>query len=83
MVLGITLILFRIATGLFIGLTFSIIGQNFIGYNTLVFCFLLVVVLLSFIKISKNWGFILLACFNLSFVIVGYLIKLYIDVAPG
>ena len=83
MLLKYSLVSFRIAIGLFVGLTIAIIGQSLFGYTTLVFCFLLIVLLLSFIRVSRKWGFILLSCFALSFVILGYLIKLYIDVAPG
>ena len=76
-------VFFRIATGIFVGSVVSIIGQELIGYGTFMFCFLLSFFVLSFMRLSRKWGFIFLSCFNIALILIGFLIRLYIKIAPG
>ncbi len=83
LMLNTIIFLFRLATSLFIGFAFTIIGQNLIKYDKLVFYFLLVFFVMCFMRLSRKWGLLLLFCVNLTIIVLGFVIKLYIKTAPG
>ena len=80
---SLTLLIVKIYSGLIIGVTLSLIGEEIFGFGTLSFSFVSVVALLGFLKISKSWGWAPLLVFDLICLLVGLLLRMYVMVAPG
>jgi hypothetical protein len=74
---------YRLATGLFLGLTLSLIFQEMMSYGAFSFVFVMLSVALAFLRISKGWSALMISIFNLICVLVGLLIRMYILIAPG
>src|SRR4051812_10616342 len=74
---------FRLASGLFVGLTLALVGEEVIGYG--VFSFILIILVMTgvVLKVSKKWGWIGLLIFNLICVLLGLVLRMYILIAPG
>ncbi len=72
----------RLISGLFLGFTLALIGQEFAGYGTfsLIFCTLVVVAL--FMRISKAWRIPHILIFDLICILVAQLLRMYILLAP-
>lgn len=77
------LIFCKIISGLILGLTFSLIGQQVFQYGPLLFSFVILAVTSVFYRISKSWGTIGLLIFDLLCVLAALLIRMYVVVAPG
>lgn len=77
------LVLFKLATGLFLGLTLALIGQEVIQYGVFSFLLVIVVVTASFMRIVKAWTWTHILIFNLICVLLGLLLRMYILIAPG
>jgi len=77
------LMLCKIISGLILGLTFGLIGQQVFMYGSLLFGFVILTVTGAFYKISKSWGSIGLLIFDLLCVLAALLIRMYVVVAPG
>jgi hypothetical protein len=77
------LLAFKVFTGLFLGLTFALIGQEVIQYGVFSFCLVITVVTLSLLRIVKAWGWTQVMIFNLICVLTGLLLRMYILIAPG
>lgn len=73
----------KIISGLILGLTFSLIGQQVFQYGPLLFSFVILAVTGAFYRISKSWGSIGLLIFDLLCVLAALLIRMYVVVAPG
>ena len=73
----------KVLTGIFLGLTFTLIFQEIFDYGNLLFTFVLVLVTGAFVKIGKSWNWKTLLTFNLICVLIGLLLRLYVLVAPG
>lgn len=73
----------KIITGLILGLTFSLIGDEVFKYGPLLFGFVIVTVTAAFYRIAKPWGSIGLLIFNLLSILAALLIRMYVVVAPG
>jgi hypothetical protein len=80
---SLTLFAFKIISGLFLGLVFSLISQTIAGFGDLVFWFVIVLTTGVFLRISKEWGGWGVIIFNLVVFLVGLLLNLYIQIAPG
>ena len=80
---GIFVFFFRVLTGLFLGLTFALIGQELIGYGSLAFWFVIVTLAGAFLRISRSWNAGAVVVFNLVCILVGMLLRMYIVVAPN
>lgn len=80
---SILLMLCKIVSGLILGLTFSLIGQQVFQYGPLLFSFVILTVTAAFYRISKSWGAIGLLIFDLLCVLAALLIRMYVVVAPG
>jgi hypothetical protein len=74
---------FRVFSGLVLGLTFSLIGQEMFSYSSFLFVFVIVVVAGLFMRKSRKWGWVGVTVFDLICVLVGLLLRMYILVAPG
>ena len=80
---SLTLFTIKATTGLLIGLTFAIVGQEMIGYGVFAFSFVLFSISGSFLKISKKWRFFGVFIFNLICILVALLLRMYVMIAPG
>lgn len=80
---AVALLTFKLATGMMIGLTFALIGQEIIQYGTLSFVLVITVVTGMIFKIAKPWTWTHLFIFNLICVLTGLLLRMYILIAPG
>ena len=80
---GLFALFLRVATGLFVGLCFALIGQELVSYGSLTFWIVLVLWAGVFLGISKKWKPLGVIIFNLVFVLVGLLLRMYILIAPG
>lgn len=73
-----SLLFFKIISGAIIGLTLAIIGQEMVGYSTFMFTFIIVVFTGIFLRVAKNWGFLMMVMFDLFAFMSGLLLKMYI-----
>lgn len=80
---GIFVLIFRIAVGAFLGLTFALVGEQTIAYGGFAFTLVIVSSMLVFMKISSTWKTGTVLVFSLICVLVGLLLRMYIMVAPG
>lgn len=79
----VALIAFKIFTGLFLGLTLALIGDQIIGYGVFSLILVMLVTAGAVIKISKSWTWTHMFIFNLICLLVGMLLRMYILIAPG
>ncbi len=75
-------IFLRLITGLFLGLTLGLIGQELTGYGTFVLLFVMVVVVSIIMKLLSSWSIGRILIFDLICVLVAMLLRMYILVAP-
>ena len=73
----------RILSGLVIGLTLALIGQELMSYKNFSFMFTTVLVLLLFLRMTRQWSFVSIIIFDLICVLIGLALKMYILLAPG
>lgn len=72
----------RVVTGLMLGLTLALIGQELIGYGSLALLFVMVVVVGLVVKTTSGWGIGKILIFDLILALVAMLLRMYILVAP-
>lgn len=77
------LLLLKLLTGAVIGLTFSLIFQELIGFGTFSFILIIVVVSLALMRVMKFWTWGRVLIFDLICVLVALLLRMYILIAPG
>ncbi len=77
------LFLFKLFVGFVLGLTFALIGQEITGYGDFSFVLVIVVTMALFGRIAKKWRLWAVIAFALICVLLGFLIRMYILVAPG
>lgn len=80
---GIAISTYRLLFGAFLGLTFALILERVTNYGSFSFAFVIVAFTLAFFKISKLWKLSTVIVFSLICVLIGLLLRLYIQVAPG
>lgn len=74
---------YKVATGLFLGLTLTLIFQQMVGFGTLSFVFVMLSTALAFLRIARAWNGIAVSIFILICVLLGLLVRMYILIAPG
>jgi len=74
---------FKLLTGLFVGLTLALIGQEVIQYELISFVLVVLVVTGALVRIAKSWSWTHIFIFNLICVLIGLLCRMYILIAPG
>jgi hypothetical protein len=74
---------FRLLSGLFVGLTLALVGEEIIAYG--VFSFILVILVMTgvVVRVSKKWNWVNLLVFNLVCILIGLCLRMYILIAPG
>lgn len=73
----------RFFSGLFVGLTLTLVGQQILGYGQLLFWFVIVLTTAVFLKVTKGWKWVGVIVLDFILVLVGLLLKMYILIAPG
>lgn len=74
---------FRLLSGLFVGLTLALIGEEIIGYGAISFVLVILTMAGAVLRVSKKWGWLGLLIFNLICVLIGLVLRMYILIAPG
>ena len=81
-----SLLAFRLFSGLVLGLTLGLVMQEMLGYaegeNILAFLFVIIVTMGVFLRVTKTWSFVTLLVFDLICVLLGMVLRLYVMVAP-
>jgi hypothetical protein len=77
--IGLTL---RVVTGLAVGLTLALVGQELAGYGSLSLTFVMIVVMGLVFKTTTGWSIGKILIFDLILVLVAMLLRMYILVAP-
>lgn len=72
----------RLVTGLLLGLTLALIGQELMAYGTFALLFVMVVVVAVILKLLANWSIGQILIFDLICILVAMLLRMYILVAP-
>lgn len=72
----------KIITGVMIGLTLGLIGQEIMRYGNLSLTFVMVVTTGAIYRLISKWSVGAVLLFDLFCVLVALLLKLYIQVAP-
>lgn len=80
---AISLLIFKGVTGLFLGLTLALIGDQIIDYGWFSFLLVIVVTTGALLKVMKTWTWMHVFIFNLICVLIGLLLRMYILIAPG
>ena len=80
---GALLFAIKLASGMILGLTLALIGEEMIGYGTVGFMFVIVVFTLMFMHKARRWGYGATLIFDLVCVLIGLLLRMYILIAPG
>lgn len=73
----------KLFSGMVLGLTLSLIGQEIIGYQDFAFFFVIVLFTGVFLKIAKKWQLLGVVIFDVFCILIGTLLKMYIMIAPG
>jgi hypothetical protein len=73
----------RTLSGLFVGLTLALIGEEAIGYGVFSFVLVILTMTAAILRISKKWSWMHLLIFNLICVLLGLCLRMYILIAPG
>lgn len=75
--------LVRAISGLLLGLTMAIAGQEAVGFGNLLFMFIVVTTTGVSLRLTKGWGLLASIIILLVLVLAGVLLKLYIHTAMG
>jgi len=77
----------KLISGAVLGLTFALIVQTLMNYKEgeapFSFIFMIVAVTAIFLRLAKTWSVVTVLVFDLICVLVGMILCLYIQVAPG
>ncbi|MCB0390785.1 MAG: hypothetical protein KDD58_05835 [Bdellovibrionales bacterium] len=80
---GILLFTFKLLSGLLLGLTIALIGQEIFAYSTFLFAFVITVITGLFLRKARRWGWVAILVFDLICALVALLLRMYILIAPG
>lgn len=72
----------RFLTGVFLGLTLALIGQEIFQFGYLSLLFFTVVICTLFMRVSRPWALPTILIFDLVTFLVALLLKMYIQLAP-
>lgn len=69
----------KVFTGLLVGLTISLIGQEIIGYGNFSLTFVSVVIMGAFLRTSKHWSLTGIIIFDFICLLIAMLLRMYIQ----
>ena len=75
--------IFRVLTGGWIGMVFAHLFQGIFAFENFLFLFVIVLMTGTIVRITRGWGFFSVVILNLFCILVGILLQMYIQVAPG
>ncbi len=75
--------LVKLFSGFMLGLTFSLIAQEVFDFGTFSFVFIILIIMGAFLKVVKRWRLMSVLLFDAFCILVGFLLKMYILIAPG
>jgi hypothetical protein len=70
-------------SGLFLGTTLTLIGQQVFEYGQLLFWFVIVLTTAVFLRVTKGWRWVGVVVLDFTLILIGLLLKMYILIAPG
>lgn len=73
----------RFFSGLFLGVTLTLVAQQILGYGQLLFWFVIVLTTTIFLKVTKGWKWVGVIVLDFILILIGLLLKMYILIAPG
>ena len=76
-------LMLRLVSGAFLGLTFALIGNQIFSYGNLLFTFVIVITTAALLRVSREWSGAGVLLFDLFFVLIALLLRMYIVIAPG
>ncbi len=74
---------FRVLTGGWIGMVFAHLFQMIFEFENFLFLFVIVLMTGAIVRVTRGWGFFGIVLLNLFCILVGTLLQLYVQVAPG
>jgi len=74
---------FRVLTGGWIGMVVAHLFQMIFGFENFLFLFVIVLMTGVVVRVTRGWGFFGVVLLNLFCVLVGALLQMYVQVAPG
>ena len=74
---------FRLLLGLSLGIIFSVVGQEIIGYGQLVSIFIVLLSVFTVLRVTRNWGALNISILAVFFFLLFLFIKTYISLALG
>ena len=77
------LVTVKLLVGFILGLTFALIGERIMGYGTFSFALIIITSLAAFYRVARPWKWSGVFIFALICVLIGLLLKMYIQLAPG
>lgn len=80
---GLFTLFLKLFSGFVLGLTFSLIGDELFGYQTFLFVFVILAIMGAFMHIAKKWSLMSLLLFDGFCILLGAVLNLYIQIAPG
>lgn len=80
---GLVVFAARLLSGMILGLTVTLVGQEATGYGTLTFWFVLIAVTTTFVRLSRSWSASGVLIFDLIAVLMALVLRMYILIAPG
>src|SRR4051812_38711049 len=80
---AISLLSFKALSGVILGLTLALIGEEIIQYGMFSFVLITVVSTACILRISRTWSWTHILIFDLICVLIGLLLRMYILIAPG
>ena len=73
----------RVMTGGWIGMVFAHFFQMIFQYEIFLFLFVIVLMTGAIVRITKGWGVFSVVILNLFCILVGVLLQMYVQIAPG
>jgi len=73
----------KVFSGLVLGLTFALIGDEVLKYGWFSFILIMVVTLATLLRLMRSWSWTHVLVFNLICVLIGLILYMYIRIAPG
>ncbi len=77
------LVICKVVTGLYLGLTLALIGLEILQYGWFSFILVIVATVVSLLRVMRSWSWSHVFVFNLICILIGISLRMYIQIAPG
>jgi hypothetical protein len=75
--------IFRVLTGGWIGMVFAHFFQILFEFENFLFLFVIVIMTGAVVRITRGWGFFSVILLNVFCILLGVLLQMYVQIAPG